>query len=106
MRRRVAFAGAVLGALLAGAGCSGSAPSVAPSSTVPATSMAGSPSTPGPEGPAAHPGAAWPTFGRDAARTGAASGVATAGRLSISWQAGLDGAVYGTDDGVTAVAGA
>jgi outer membrane protein assembly factor BamB len=46
-------------------------------------------------GQGAHPSAAWPTFGRDAARTGVAAGVGRAGRLSISWQAGLDGAVYG-----------
>src|ERR1035441_2483281 len=44
------------------------------------------------------PGAAWPTYGRTAARTGVAAGVAAAagpGGLRISWQAHLDGAVYG-----------
>jgi outer membrane protein assembly factor BamB len=34
-------------------------------------------------------------FGRDAARSGVATGAGTAGRLSISWRADLDGAVYG-----------
>jgi polyvinyl alcohol dehydrogenase (cytochrome) len=42
-----------------------------------------------------HPVAAWPTYGRDFARTGVAAGVATAGPLRVSWQAHLDGAVYG-----------
>jgi polyvinyl alcohol dehydrogenase (cytochrome) len=95
MRRRVAFAGAVFGVLLAAAGCSGSGSSTAPSSTAPATSPAGAPSTPAPGRSTAYPGAAWPTFGRDAARTGVAAGVGTAGPLGISWRAGLDGAVYG-----------
>jgi outer membrane protein assembly factor BamB len=43
----------------------------------------------------AHPSAAWPTYGRDAARSGVAAGVATPGPLSVSWRAHLDGAVYG-----------
>ena len=92
MWRRVAFAGALLGVLAAAASCSGPGPGAAP----------GQPSPAPPErtlsqgaGDTAHPSAAWPTFGRDAARTGVAAGVRTAGRLSISWQAGLDGAVYG-----------
>jgi outer membrane protein assembly factor BamB len=34
-------------------------------------------------------------YGRDAARSGVATGVATPGALSISWRARLDGAVYG-----------
>ena len=34
-------------------------------------------------------------YGRDAARTGVAAGVAAAGRLSVAWRAHLDGAVYG-----------
>ena len=97
MRRRGAFAGVVFGVLLATAACSGSGPSgaSAPGSPGAATSPAPSERTLAPGSAAAHPAAAWPTFGRDAARTGAAAGVRTAGRLSISWQAGLDGAVYG-----------
>src|SRR5690349_22700091 len=42
-----------------------------------------------------HPAAAWPTYGRDFARSDAATGVATPGRLKVSWRAHLDGAVYG-----------
>ena len=34
-------------------------------------------------------------YGRDAARTGVAAGVAAAGPLSVAWRAHLDGAVYG-----------
>jgi polyvinyl alcohol dehydrogenase (cytochrome) len=92
MRRRVAFAGAVLGVLVAAASCSGSGPGAAPGQPSPAPSEV-TLSQGG--GDTAHPSAAWPMFGRDAARTGVAAGVRTAGRLSISWQAGLDGAVYG-----------
>jgi polyvinyl alcohol dehydrogenase (cytochrome) len=44
----------------------------------------------------AHPAAAWPTFGRDFARSGVAAGVAPAGgSLRVSWRVRLDGAVYG-----------
>jgi outer membrane protein assembly factor BamB len=42
-----------------------------------------------------HPDAAWPAYGRDAARSNVASGVAPAGRPGIAWRARLDGAVYG-----------
>ena len=45
-----------------------------------------------------HPAAAWPTYGRDFARTGVATGAAPvggSGSLHVSWRAGLDGAVYG-----------
>jgi len=90
MRRWIAFAGAVLGVLLTAASCSspeGSAPAASPAVSQ-RTLAAGTPA-------AAHPGAAWPTFGRDAARTGVAVGVGTAGRLGISWKASLDAAVYG-----------
>ena len=37
----------------------------------------------------------WPTYHRDAARTGAAPAQPAAGPLSIAWQRHLDGAVYG-----------
>ena len=95
MRRRVAFAGAVLGVLVGAVSCSGSGPA-GPNATASATGPAVAESTlPPGAGQGAHPSAAWPTFGRDAARTGAAAGVAAAGRLSIGWQAHLDGAVYG-----------
>ena len=101
MRSGAALAGSVLGVLLAAAACSGSGPvssgpSAPPGGSVSATSPAPAQSTSAQEaGGAAHPAAAWPTYGRDAARTGVAAGVGAAGRLSISWQAHLDGAVYG-----------
>ncbi len=50
--------------------------------------------TPGP-GHGAHPAAAWPTYGRDFARSGVAAGVAAPGPLAVSWRVHLDGAVYG-----------
>jgi polyvinyl alcohol dehydrogenase (cytochrome) len=37
----------------------------------------------------------WPTYHRDAARTGDAPGTPPAGRLAIAWTRHLDGAVYG-----------
>ena len=43
----------------------------------------------------AHPSAAWPEFNADSARTGVATGLPAAGKLSINWRARLDGAVYG-----------
>ena len=95
MRRRVAFAGAVLGVLVCVVSCSGSGPA-GPGATASATGPAVAQSTlPPGAGHGTHPSAAWPTFGRDAARTGAAAGVAAAGPLRIGWQAHLDGAVYG-----------
>ena len=65
----------------AGGGSTGSAPAAKTLTTAP--------------GGASHPDAAWPTYGRDFARTGVAAGVDTAGSLSVSWRANLDGAVYG-----------
>ena len=50
--------------------------------------------TPDP-GNGAHPAAAWPTYGRDFARSGVAAGVASPGPLNVSWRVDLDGAVYG-----------
>jgi outer membrane protein assembly factor BamB len=92
MRMPTALAGPALGILLATAACGGSSPSApaSPAPSAPARTLA-----PGGSGDAARPAAAWPTFGRDAARTGVAAGVAAAGPLSVDWQARLDGAVYG-----------
>ena len=42
-----------------------------------------------------HPAAAWPEYGQNAARAGAAAGLPAAGPLSQRWAAHLDGAVYG-----------
>ena len=49
----------------------------------------------GPGGRGRDPASAWPIYGRDAARTGVATGAATAGGRASAWQADLDGAVYG-----------
>jgi polyvinyl alcohol dehydrogenase (cytochrome) len=80
----------VLVALLAGAGSSAAAPHV---SRAPATALAAH----GQGGVRRNPGAAtnWPTYHRDAARTGAVAGLPAAGRLSIAWSRHLDGQVYG-----------
>ena len=84
--------------LAAAAGCSGSPGD--PQGTG-GTSSGAAPSartlSPGPSG-GSHPDAAWPTFGRDFARSGVAAGVATPGgpgSLKVGWRARLDGAVYG-----------
>jgi outer membrane protein assembly factor BamB len=80
----------VLAALLAGAGGSAAAPH--PGGT-PATVLAAH----RPPGGPARPGPAtnWPTYHRDAARTGAVAGLPAAGRLSVAWSRRLDGNVYG-----------
>jgi len=92
--RKARLAAAMLtgGLLAAAAGCSdpGRAGSgVSSGSAPPARTL-----TPTP-GHATHPAAAWPTYGRDVARSGVAAGVAAPGALTVSWRARLDGAVYG-----------
>ena len=99
MHRGTAFAGAVLGVLIGAAACSGSgsAPGSGAAPGSPATSTV-QPDSPGVTlGPGSASGRAaqWPMYGRDAARTGVAAGVAAAGPLSVAWRAHLDGAVYG-----------
>jgi outer membrane protein assembly factor BamB len=87
--------GAVLAALLcAVAACSGSSvtASSAPSATVPAEKTLGGT---GSGSPGAYPTAAWPEFDQNAARTGVATGLPNAGRLTHRWTTHLDGAVYG-----------
>jgi polyvinyl alcohol dehydrogenase (cytochrome) len=83
------------GILAAAAGCGGSAGGGGGTSTGSAPPVRTLTSAPGDSSSGSHPGAAWPAYGRDFARTGVASGVATAGALHVSWQAQLDGAVYG-----------
>jgi outer membrane protein assembly factor BamB len=88
------LAAAVLAAavLAAAAACGGSGPGATSAGSAPAAKTLTSPAT------GTFPGAAWPTYGRTAARTGVAAGVAAdagPGGLRISWQAHLDGAVYG-----------
>ena len=83
--------------LAAAAACSGSAGggtstgSAPPSRTLTQAPASGSDSS----GSGTHPAAAWPTYGRDFARSGVAAGVARPGPLTVSWRAHLDGAVYG-----------
>jgi outer membrane protein assembly factor BamB len=92
--RLVRAAAAVLvgGVLAAAAGCSGPAGDGGGTSSGTASAPATVTSEPD---VGAHPSAAWPMYGRDAARSGVAAGVATPGALSLSWRARLDGAVYG-----------
>jgi outer membrane protein assembly factor BamB len=77
------------GVLAAAAGCSdsggGTSVGSAPSSRTLAPDSGGG----------GHPDAAWPTYGRDFARSGVAAGAARPGPLTVSWRARLDGAVYG-----------
>jgi polyvinyl alcohol dehydrogenase (cytochrome) len=97
MKMRLVMAVLTGTVLAAAAACSGSAGggtstgSAPPSRTLTSASASGSDS--GGSGP--HPAAAWPTYGRDFARSGVAAGVATPGLLAVSWRAHLDGAVYG-----------
>jgi outer membrane protein assembly factor BamB len=98
MRMRRSHLALAVVVLAAAAGCSGSPGD--PQGTG-GTSSGAAPSartlSPGPSG-GSHPDAAWPTFGRDFARSGVAAGVATPGgpgSLKVGWHARLDGAVYG-----------
>lgn len=108
MRARVRIMrGTLLAALAcAVAACSGVAAGSAPTATGSAsTPRAAAGATTGTRTPGAgtgsgggagtYPSASWPTFDVDAARTGVAVGVHTAGALGIRWRAQLDGAVYG-----------
>jgi polyvinyl alcohol dehydrogenase (cytochrome) len=91
---RLAAAALTGGVLVAAAGCSGggtSTGSAPPSRTLTSAPVSGSDSS----GSGTHPAAAWPTYGRDFARSGVAAGVARPGPLTVSWRAHLDGAVYG-----------
>jgi len=87
--RTARLAAAVLtsGVLAAAAGCS-SGGGTSTGSAPPARTLAPDP------GGGTHPAAAWPTYGRDFARSGVAA-VAKPGPLTVSWRAHLDGAVYG-----------
>jgi outer membrane protein assembly factor BamB len=49
----------------------------------------------GPTATTTAPSADWPTYHKDNARTGVASGVPPVGALHTAWEARLDGAVYG-----------
>jgi polyvinyl alcohol dehydrogenase (cytochrome) len=77
------------GVLAAAAACSGPGGGTSSGPAPPSRTL-----TPGQDS-GAHPGAAWPTYGRDFARSGVAAGAARPGPLTVSWRAHLDGAVYG-----------
>ena len=81
--------GGVLAAAVACSGSAGGGGGTSSGSAPPSRTL-----TPGP-GHGAHPAAAWPTYGRDFARSGVAAGVAAPGPLAVSWRVHLDGAVYG-----------
>jgi len=87
--RTARLAAAVLtsGLLAVAAGCSGGG-GTSTGSAPPARTLAPDP------GGGTHPAAAWPTYGRDFARSGVAA-VATPSPLTVSWRAHLDGADYG-----------
>jgi len=63
--------------------------------SAPATSGPPATAPPVTAGPAPRSATDWPTYHRDAARTGAAPATPAAGALSIAWRRHLDGAVYG-----------
>jgi len=91
-RSAVLASAAVLALSGALAACS---TSTAPGGPAAATSAAQVPTPPPAGSPAALPGTDWPTYHRDAARTGAAPATPVAGPLAIAWRRHLDGAVYG-----------
>jgi polyvinyl alcohol dehydrogenase (cytochrome) len=86
---RLAAAALTGGVLAAAAACSGPGGGTSSGSAPPSRTL-----TPGQDS-GAHPEAAWPTYGRDFARSGVAAGAARPGPLTVSWRAHLDGAVYG-----------
>jgi outer membrane protein assembly factor BamB len=87
---RLAAAALTGGVLAAAAGCSGSAGNGTSSGAAPpAKTLTSAPDSGG------HPGAAWPTYGRDFSRTSVAADVAPAGSPRVGWRVSLDGAVYG-----------
>src|SRR5919204_3158365 len=87
---RLSAAALTGGVLAVTAGCSGSGGGgTSAGSAPPVRTLAPDP------GGGTDPDPAWPTYGRDFARSGVAVGVARPGPLSVSWRARLDGAVYG-----------
>src|SRR4249919_4040375 len=83
---RLAAAALTGGVLAAAAGCDGGGTSTG--SAPPSRTLAPDP------GGGGHPDAAWPTYGRDFARSGVADAARPAS-LTVSWRVHLDGAVYG-----------
>ena len=89
-RHAAVLAPPVLLALALAAGCS-----TATTPDGPAAPAATSPVPVPTVSPAPLSATDWPTYHRDAARTGVAPGGPAAGALSIAWRRHLDGAVYG-----------
>ena len=94
MRKKLAGVMAAAGLALV-AGCSGAAPPTGASRPTPVLTPSQSNSMIAEDAPPVTPAAAWPTYGRDAAHSGVAVGVAPAGTLHVAWRTHLDGAVYG-----------
>ncbi|HEY2488644.1 MAG TPA: PQQ-binding-like beta-propeller repeat protein [Streptosporangiaceae bacterium] len=89
--RKTRLAAAMLtgGVLAAAAGCSDpDGTGTSSGSAPPARTLAPDP------GGGGHPDAAWPTYGRDFARSGVADAARPAS-LTVNWRVHLDGAVYG-----------
>ena len=92
MRMYAAF---VLAVCIAAAGCAGSAGRGATGAASP-QSASPQPAPPAPgHAPSSLTARDWPTYHRNAARTGEAPAKPAAGKLSIAWKRRLDGAVYG-----------
>src|SRR6185503_3550286 len=72
------------GVLAAAAACSGPGGGTSSGPAPPSRTL-----TPGQDS-GAHPEAAWPTYGRDFARSGVAAGAARPGPLTVSWRAHLE----------------
>jgi outer membrane protein assembly factor BamB len=85
---RLAAAALTGGVLATAAACSGPGTSTSSGSAPPSRTL-----TPAHDS-GAHPEAAWPTYGRDFARSGVAADAARPGPLTVSWRMHLDGAVY------------
>jgi outer membrane protein assembly factor BamB len=92
----LAAAACAVAACTGGGALSGGAPASANTApTAPAATGAPARATT-PAGPATRfPSAAWPEFDQNAQRTGIGPRLPRAGRLTLSWTARLDGAVYG-----------
>src|SRR5260370_36006227 len=86
---RLAAAMTVGGVLAVAAGCTSSAGN-GTSNGAPPSARTLNPAA----GGGAHPDAAWPTYGRDFARTSVAAGVGAAGAPRACWRADLHAAVH------------
>ena len=85
--------GAVLAAAAACSGSAGGGGGTSTGSAPPSRTLA--PASGSASGSGTPPAAAWPTYGRDVARSGVAADAAMPGPLNVNWRVDLDGAVYG-----------